>query len=282
LVAKDDGHISADVFHGQWSSPSLGTINGRSLIFFGGGDGWCYAYEPITERSPEPAILKEVWRFDCNPPGYRARGDMKMDYWAILRDGSNGLMVDGKLISPSEIIGTPVFYENRVYVTIGQDPVHGPGAGALSCIDPQGQGDITRTGRIWQYCDIGRSMSTVSVADGLVFAAEQSGKVHCLDAKTGELFWVQDTGEEIWASTLVADKKLYIGTRRGLVVLSADREGRELADIRLGSAIWSAVTASNGTLFVASQRNLWAVKQDAKGSLAGGAENREIAPRKTL
>jgi len=79
-----------------------------------------------------------------------------------------------------------------------------------------------------------------------------------LDAKTGEVFWVQDTGEEIWASTLVADKKLYIGTRRGLVVLSADREGRELADIRLGSAIWSAVTAANGTLFVASQRNLWA------------------------
>ena len=270
LVAKDDGHISADVFHGQWSSPSLGTINGKTLIFFGGGDGWCYAYEPVTTRGDEPAILKEVWRFDCNPPGYRARGDMKLDYWAILRGSSNGFMVDDRLISPSEIIGTPAFYKNRIYVMIGQDPVHGPGAGALSCIDPQGEGDITRSGRVWQYCEIGRSMSTVSVADGLVFAAEQSGKVHCLDAETGELYWVQDTGEEIWASTLVADKKLYIGTRRGLMVLSADRDGRELADIRLGSAIWSAVTAANGTLFIASQRNLWAVRKDVKSDFAGG------------
>ncbi len=270
LVAKDDGHISADVFHGQWSSPSLGTINGKTLIFFGGGDGWCYAYEPVTTRGDDPAILKEVWRFDCNPPGYRARGDMKLDYWAILRGSSNGFMVDDRLISPSEIIGTPVVYRNRIYVTIGQDPVHGPGAGALSCIDPQGEGDITRSGRVWQYCEIGRSMSTVSVADGLVFAAEQSGKVHCLDAETGELCWVQDTGEEIWASTLVADKKLYIGTRRGLMVLSADRDGRELADIRLGSAIWSAVTAANGTLFIASQRNLWAVRKDVKSDFAGG------------
>ena len=270
LVAKDDGHISADVFHGQWSSPSLGTINGKTLIFFGGGDGWCYAYEPVTTRGDDPAILKEVWRFDCNPPGYRARGDMKLDYWAILRGSSNGFMVDDRLISPSEIIGTPVVYRNRIYVTIGQDPVHGPGAGALSCIDPQGEGDITRSGRVWQYCEIGRSMSTVSVADGLVFAAEQSGKVHCLDAETGELCWVQDTGEEIWASTLVADKKLYIGTRRGLMVLSADRDGRELADIRLGSAIWSAVTAANGTLFIASQRNLWAVRKDVKRDFAGG------------
>ncbi len=270
LVAKDDGHISADVFHGQWSSPSLGTINGKTLIFFGGGDGWCYAYEPVTTRGDEPSILKEVWRFDCNPPGYRARGDMKLDYWAILRGSSNGFMVDDRLISPSEIIGTPAVYKNRIYVMIGQDPVHGPGAGALSCIDPQGEGDITRSGRVWQYCEIGRSMSTVSVADGLVFAAEQSGKVHCLDAETGELYWVQDTGEEIWASTLVADKKLYIGTRRGLMVLSADRAGRELADIRLGSAIWSAVTAANGTLFIASQRNLWAVRKDVKSDFAGG------------
>jgi outer membrane protein assembly factor BamB len=265
LVARDDGRISAAVFHGQWSSPSLGTIDGRSQIFFGGGDGWCYAFEPPVARALTPTTLTSAWRFDCNPPGYRARNGRPIDYWALVRGGVRDFIEGGRLTSPSEIIGTPVFYKNRVYATIGQDPVHGPGAGALSCIAANGRGDVTQSGRVWQYCEIGRSMSTVSVANDLVFAAEQAGKVHCLDAQTGQLFWVHNIGDEIWSSTLVADGKLYVGTRRGLVVLAADRQERELANIRLGSAVWSAPTAANGRLFVASQRNLWAITD--KGEL---------------
>jgi outer membrane protein assembly factor BamB len=295
LAAKDDGRISAGVFHGQWSSPTLGTTSGQSAIFFGAGDGWCYAFAPVAPPSaavastntsvstagttapsvgaaasapsaPGPALLKNIWRFDCNPPGYRSRNGRPIDYWALVRGGSREFLDGGRLVSPSEIIGTPVFYCDRLYVTIGQDPVHGPGAGALTCIAPTGQGDITPSGCVWQYTEIGRSMSTVSVADNLVFAAEHAGKVHCLDAETGQVYWVHNTGEEIWSSTLVADGKLYVGTRRGLVVLAAEREQRALADIRLGSAVWSAPTAAGGRLYVASQRNLWAVED--KGEIA--------------
>ncbi len=265
LVAKDDGRISAKVFHGQWSSPTLCEADGRSLILYGAGDGCCYAFEPVVVRSLVPTPLASVWRFDCNPPGYRSRNGRPIDYWALVRGGAREFLEGDRLVSPSEIIGTPVFYDNRVYVTIGQDPVHGPGAGALSCIVPDGRGDVTHSRCAWQYCQIGRSMSTVSCAGGLVFAAEHAGKVHCLDAQSGQVYWVHNTGEEIWSSTLVADGKLYIGTRRGLVVLAAERQERLLADIRLGSAVWSAPTAAGGKLFVASQRNLWAVKD--KGEL---------------
>ena len=84
-------------------------------------------------------------------------------------------------------------------------------------------------------------MSTVSAADGLVFAAEQSGRVHCLDALTGQVYWVHNTGEEIWSSALVADGKLYVGTRRGLVVLAASRQECRLANHRnrLTNRIWT-------------------------------------------
>jgi hypothetical protein len=268
LVAKDDGGISAGVFHGQWSSPSLGTVGGRSLVFFGGGDGWCHAFEPIAAASAQPTLLKSVWHFDANPPGYRSRNGRPIDYWALVRGGVREFIEGDRIVSPSEIIGTPAFCRNRVYVTIGQDPVHGPGAGALSCIAADGHGDITHSGCVWQYHDIGRSLSTVAVAGGLVFAAEHAGKIHCLDAETGRVYWVHNTGDEIWSSTLVADGKLYIGTRRGLVVLAADRQERALANIRLGSPVWSAPTAAGGVLFVASQRNLWAVKE--KGEMPPG------------
>jgi outer membrane protein assembly factor BamB len=163
------------------------------------------------------------------------------------------------LVSPSEIIGTPVVHGGRIYVAIGQDPIHGPGRGALSCIAIDGAGDVTGTAKVWQYLGIGRTLSTVSIAGGLLYAAEHAGKVHCLDAATGELLWVHDTRDESWSSTLVVDGKVFVGTRKGLTVLAAGRERRHIADIKLGTPVWSVPTAANGTLFVASQKNLWAV-----------------------
>jgi outer membrane protein assembly factor BamB len=268
LLARDDGRISAGTFHGQWSSPTLAEVGGRKLVVYGGGDGCCHGFEPLAAGAKpaadgKPSILPQAWRFDCNPPGYRSRGGAPIDYWALVRGGPRELDAEGMLVSPSEVIGSPVFHGNRIYVGIGQDPVHGPGRGALSCIAIDGRGDITRSGRVWQYLGIGRSLSTVSVVDGLVYAAEHAGKVHCLDAATGRLHWVHDTREEIWSSTLVADGKVYIGTRKGLTVLAAGPERKHLADIRLGSAVWSVPVAANGTLFVASQRNLWAVAEPA-------------------
>jgi outer membrane protein assembly factor BamB len=264
LLARDDGRISARVFHGQWSSPALAEARGRRVVVYGGGDGVCHGFAPLEAGAvagATPATLAEAWSFDCNPPGYRQRGGEPIDYWALVRGGPRTLDADGMLVSPSEVIGSPVVAGNRIYVAIGQDPVHGPGRGALSCIALDGRGDITASGRVWQYTGIGRSLSTVAVADGLVYAAEHAGKVHCLDAATGRLHWVHDTREEIWSSTLVADGKVWIGTRKSLVVLAAGRERRVLAEMRLGTPVWSVPTAANKTLFVASQRNLWAVEE---------------------
>ena len=49
----------ANVLHGQWSSPTAATVNGRTQILFGGGDGYLRAYDPASGR--------ELWRFDGNP-----------------------------------------------------------------------------------------------------------------------------------------------------------------------------------------------------------------------
>ena len=51
LVATDDTAIAAHMLHGQWSSPSLGNVDGRKLVFFGGGDGLCYAFEALPSAA---------------------------------------------------------------------------------------------------------------------------------------------------------------------------------------------------------------------------------------
>ncbi len=243
LIARDRADIVRHVHHGQWSSPSSGVVNGRRLIFYGGGDGVCHAFDaqPKPGADGEPGTLETVWRCDANPPDLR-----QVPY---LR--SNG---------PSEIIATPVFHDDRVYVAIGQDPGHGLGAGCLTCIDATGSGDISETGVIWRYRDINRSVSTVSVADGLVYVADVEGTLHCVDAETGESIWTHYLGSDVWGSTLCADGKVYVGTQAGqLWVMKAGREKQILDTISLGSPMYATPVAACNTLYLATNRYLYAV-----------------------
>ena len=263
IVATDDAPIMPHILHGQWSSPSAGIVDGRKLVFFGGGDGVCYAFEALTSVPEKPVRLKTVWSYDCIPAEYKATGDWDpITYFCLGDKRVHGTLNkhDGKFVGCSEIIGTPVLVNGRVYVAIGRDPSHGRGRGALQCIDPRGSGDITATGKVWTYQGLDRTLSTVSVADGLLYVCDVGGRLHCLDAGTGKLYWVHDTKCEVWGSTLVADGKVYMPTSKSLFVLAAGKELKILSHITLGGKVYASPIVANGTLYVATNAGwLWAV-----------------------
>lgn len=276
LAAFENEGISRRMWHTQWGSPSLGRVGDKTLVFVGGTDGFCYAFEALSKAPAGPEPLKKAWSYDANPPEFRLRDGKPIHYMSGDRrrkDGPN--KSDGTYLGPSEIIATPVFYKDRVYVAIGQDPAHGRGRGLLHCIDATKTGDITQTGRIWTYDGLDRSMSNVTIADGLVYVPDVAGRVHCLDAETGKVVWVYETKAEMWGTALVADGKVYLGTQKGLFVLAAGREAKLLARISLGSPVYTAPIAANGTVFVASERYLWAVQQSPSTS------TRPMAPSAT-
>ena len=69
---------------------------------------------------------------------------------------------------------------------------------------------------------------------------------------------------EVWASPLVADGKVYLGTRSGsYYIFAASREKKVLATLELGDPISATTTAANGLLYVATMRNLYAVQKGA-------------------
>jgi len=259
LVATDGEKIGHRLYHAQWSSPSSGVVNGRQLIFFGGGDGVCYAFEAIQAPPEQPVTLTKVWSYDCNPPHYKFRDGKPIPYYDGDRRKNRGNKNDGKYVGPSQIIATPVFHDNRVYVPLGQDPAHGRGKGMLHCIDARLTGDITERGQLWTYDGMDRSISTVAVAGGLVYAPDIAGRLHCLDAENGKCYWVYETGAETWASPLVADGKVYLGTKRNFFIFAAGRQAKVLAEIRLGAPTYTSAIAANGALYVSSQQYLWAV-----------------------
>ncbi|HEX4796381.1 MAG TPA: PQQ-binding-like beta-propeller repeat protein [Humisphaera sp.] len=258
LLAVERSGISQRTYFSNWSSPAYGIIKGQPTVVFGGGDGFCYGFDanslgpiPTETLAPDapPAVpgLKELWRCDCNPPSRRSKNGKPIKY------GDNN--------GPSEIIATPVIDGDRVYVGVGQEPESGEGIGALACIEPKGSGDVTQTGKVWTYEKIGRSVSTVSISDGLLYTGEFTGIVTCLDVKTGEPLWTHDAEAHIWGSTLLADGKIYVGNESGiLTILAAGREKKVLGTVDFKDPIYSTPVAANGAVYVATGSNLYALE----------------------
>jgi hypothetical protein len=268
VVATDDAPITKKLLKGQWSSCAVACVGDRKMVVYGGGDGRAYAFEALTASPPQPVKLKTVWSYDCIPAEYQQLGDLPRLVHYYLGDSRWGGTLnknDGTYAGLSEIIGTPVFYKNRIYVAVGRDAAMGRGRGALQCIDATKTGDSTVTGKIWTYQGLDWTPSTVSIADGLVYVADMAGRLHCVDAETGKCYWVQaETCGMLLGSTLVADGKVYMPTGKGLFVFAAGKEAKPLGKISVSSPIHSTPVAANGTLYIASSNGwLWAVQQNS-------------------
>ncbi|CAM2065060.1 PQQ-binding-like beta-propeller repeat protein [Sulfidibacter corallicola] len=223
------------VLHGQWSSPAYAVIKGKPQVIFPGGDGWVYSLEPKSG--------KLIWKFDCNP---------KDSVWELGGTGTR-----------NNLISTPVVHEDQVIIGVGQDPEHGSGIGHFYAIDATKTGDITKTGAKWHYGgkEFGRTMSTASIHDGLIYISELDGILHAVDFKTGKQVWKHDLFAAVWGSTMVVDGKIYIGDEDGdICILQAGRTPKVLGEFNLGSAVYTTPSPANGVLYIASRSKLFAFK----------------------
>ena len=251
-----------NILHGQWGSPALGEVDGKMQVFMPGGDGVLYSYDAATGEL--------VWWFDLNP---------KDSTWEL---GGRG--------TRNAIISTPVFVDNSVILAVGQDPEHGEGAGHLYRIDATKKGDVSpqiagddgayadnsNSGQIWHVGGVDadgsitgekngllfrRTISTVAVSDGLVYAPDLSGFLHCIDLKTGEKKWVFDTFAAVWGSPVVVDGRILMGDEDGeMVVLKAGPVLEELETKTFNSSIYSTPTIANGHMYVSDRSRLYAIK----------------------
>lgn len=267
-VIWKDSSPGENIMEGQWSNPTLATVGGASQIVFPGGDGWLYAFEPATG--------KKLWKFDCNTKK------------SSFKPGGRG--------DKSYIMATPVFHEGRIYASVGNNPDDGPGPGHLWCLDPAKPGTMATdgfrdlspvgdnfdataqpnkdSGLVWHLggpvvpkpagdgrdIHFGRTLSTVAVADGLLYAAEIDGYLHCLDAATGKKHWEHDLKDGTWCSPMVADGRVYIGTDSGdILVFPHGKEKKEPAKIEMDQAIKAPPTPVGGILYLHNGTTLYAI-----------------------
>jgi outer membrane protein assembly factor BamB len=229
LVWRDNSP-GEGILHGQWAAVTVGRIGGVDQVIHPQGDGWVRGFDPLTG--------KKLWEFDSNP---------KDSVWPKTRN---------------ELISTAVVREDRVYIANGHDPEQGEGVGHLYCIDATRRGDISESGRVWHYDKIRRSMSTAAVHDGLIYCADFSGFLHCLDARTGRPHWVHDMLAAVWASPVVADGKVYLGDEDGdVAVFQAGTTKKILAENNLGNSVYSSAVPANGVILLNSRNRIFALAE---------------------
>ncbi|HEY7154951.1 MAG TPA: PQQ-binding-like beta-propeller repeat protein [Gemmataceae bacterium] len=271
-VLWSDSSPGKNILRSQRSSPLVAEVNGRAQVLAAQGDGWLRSFDARTGEL--------LWKFDLNPKGAKP-----------LQPGGRG-----ERCFP---IATPVLYDNKVYIAIGRDVDDGSGVGRLWCIDitkvPQNKDkDLTPvndnfdpktevnkdSGLVWhrggpvvpapkeaeREFNFERTMSTVAIHNGLVLAAETTGYVQCLDARTGRHYWTYDAKATICSSPLIADGKVYIGDENGIVhVLALSREKKLLARNDMDEAVNAPAVFANGVLYVVTDWKLYAIRADGKG-----------------
>ncbi len=258
------------VLHGQWSTPCMGTVSGRKLLFYATGDGVIHAFETITANDvgEEVKILKEVWRFDAVPTEYRKAKDGPVSNYRR----SSAKRSD--TIFQANIMGTLVFANGKLYASLSRDPARPICRGILYCIDPAGAGDITKTNVIWKVDDVLTSLAGVAVKDGLVYFIDSGGVMNCFDEASGERIWQQHLEQDsFYCDPLLADGKLFVTTEKEHWILETGREFKKLERMRVRGGECRMPAATNGILLIPTNKRLYAYS----GTAQKQTENEEQA-----
>ncbi len=282
-----DASPGGNILHGQWGSPSYGVLGGQGQVLFGGGDGWLYSFDPAGDGQGGAKLL---WKFDCNlklgaqPPGVARRASRsQLIASPLIHDGLVYIATGdepehgqgpGRLccIDPrrrgdvSSELAVDLRNRERPLPPRRFQPVN-PDAGEAAIANPNSAlvwdyafHDVDANGVIEFEEEMHRTLSTPVIADGLLVIPDFSGLVHCLDARTGQVFWTHDVFAAVWSSPLIADGRVYIGDEEGkLTVLQLSWTKRVLAEIQMQNAIRSTPVAAGGVLYVATDKRLFAI-----------------------
>ncbi|MDI6449624.1 PQQ-like beta-propeller repeat protein [Anaerobaca lacustris] len=211
---------------------------------------------------------KEVWRAggireSWNTPHLVRTSDGRHELavsirgWVMAFDPKTGKELWRCAAIPDYVCPSIVSHESILYAIGGR-------ASKAFAIRSGGRGDVTDTHKLWQ-ADVGANVSSPVVHDGhLYWVSDRNQVAYCLRMADGEVIYAERVRMQPYASTLLADGRLYVVMRNGgTLVLAARSQFEQLAHNQLAdrSTFNGSPIVHNGMLILRSDENLYALKE---------------------
>lgn len=125
-----------------------------------------------------------------------------------------------------------------------------------------GDGDVTRTHVAWKFERQVPANPSPILVDDAIYMTNNTGVLSCVDARTGELRWVQRLGGNFCASPIHGDGKLYFCSEEGVTTVVAPGEKfQKLAENQLDGAFMASPAVRGDALFLRTDKALYRIEE---------------------
>ena len=161
-----------------------------------------------------------------------------------------------------QYVASLVFLDQTLFLTTGFPEYHVMG------IDPDGEGDVTKSAVRWHTKVSDRYAAYVPspiAHDGHFFVVSDTGRLNCYDAKAGKRLWSEALGDKHSSSPVLAEGRFYLPDNKGVVwVVKASDKFEVLQKNDLGEECYASPAVAHGQLFIRGLNHLFCFEQRDK------------------
>jgi outer membrane protein assembly factor BamB len=129
-------------------------------------------------------------------------------------------------------------------------------------LDPDAKGDITSTHLAWEQKKNVPSLPSLLLANNLLFAITDAGRLTCMDPKTGDPIWEENLKSKFTPSPVSADGKVFVLSEDGEThIFEAAKEFQLISTNPLNERCQASPAISNGKLFIRTEKNLYCISR---------------------
>jgi len=148
----------------------------------------------------------------------------------------------------------PVFGHGLLFIATGFNTP------SLIAVRPDGSGDVTKTHVAWTMTRAAPLTPSPLLVGNELYVVNDVGILSCLDARTGELRWIQRIGGNYSASPIYADGRIYFQSEEGVTtVIEPGTTFKKLATNTLDEATLASMAVSGGSIYVRTDRHLYKI-----------------------
>ena len=155
----------------------------------------------------------------------------------------------GEGVTPSPVVG-----DGKIFTSSGFE------APTIRAIRLGGKGDVTETHIAWEQKKGVPALASPLYVAPYLYTITRDNILHCIDASTGDVVWIERLKGVHSASPVFADGRIYILSEDGVtLVLKPGSKYEQIGHNDIAATCQASMAISQGQFFIRSDGHLWCI-----------------------